>query len=173
MKWLICCSYIPNKNLIQNHLQEISKKLDLCSSKYDNFIILGDFNAEPNEACMEDFCINYSLFNLIKEPTCFKNTENPSCIDLILTNFPKCFQHSMAIETGLSDFHKMTVTVMKSQYQKQKPKIISYRKYKNFSNELFREELLKKIEDNPEDMSLDNLQQTFINVLDKHAPMKQ
>ena len=33
----------------------------------------------------------------------------------------------MAIETGLSDFHKMTVTVMKSQYQKQKPKIISYR----------------------------------------------
>ena len=78
----------------------------------------------------------------------------------------------MAIETGLSDFHKMTVTVMKSQYQKQKPKIISYRKYKNFSNELFREELLKKIEDNPEDMSLDKLQQTFIYVLDKHAPMK-
>ena len=82
---------------------------------YDNFILLGHFNAEPNEACMEYFCINYSLFNLIKEPTCFKNTENPSCIDLILTNFPKCFQHSMAIETGLSDFHKMTVTVMKSQ----------------------------------------------------------
>ena len=25
-KWLICCSYIPNKNLIQNHLHEISKK---------------------------------------------------------------------------------------------------------------------------------------------------
>ena len=73
-------SYIPNKNLIQNHLQEISKKLDLCSSKYDNFILLGDFNAEPNEACMEDFCINYSLFNLIKERTCFKNTENPSSL---------------------------------------------------------------------------------------------
>ena len=71
----------------------------------------------------------------------------------------------MAIETGFSDFHKITVTVMKSQYQKQKPKIIRYRKYKNFSNELFREELLKKIEDNPEDMSLDKLQQTFINVL--------
>ena len=78
----------------------------------------------------------------------------------------------MAIETGLSDFHKMKVTVMKSQYQKQKPKIISYRKYKNFYNELFREELFKKNEDNREDMSLDKLQQTLINVLDKHAPMK-
>ena len=45
---------------------------------------------------------------------CFKNNENPSsCIDLILTNFPKYFQHCMAIESGLSDFHKMRVTVMK------------------------------------------------------------
>ena len=26
------------------------------------------------------------LRNLIKEPTCFKNPENPACIDLILTS---------------------------------------------------------------------------------------
>ena len=48
--------------------------------------------------------------------------ENPTCIDLMLTNCAKSFQHSMAIETGLSDCHKMTVTVMKSRYEKPKPK---------------------------------------------------
>ena len=46
-KWLIFCSYIPNKGLIKSHLSEISDKLDLCSSRYDHFILLGDFNSEP------------------------------------------------------------------------------------------------------------------------------
>ena len=45
---------------------------------------------------MEDFCLNYNLSNLIKEPTCFKSMENPTCIDLMLTNYAKSFQHSMA-----------------------------------------------------------------------------
>ena len=43
----------------------------------------------------------------------------------------------MTIETGLSDFHKMTILVMKIFYKKQKPNIIRYRNYKNFNNELF------------------------------------
>ena len=133
---------------------------------------MGDFNTEPHDTYMEDFCLNYNLSNLIKGSTCFKNTENPSCIDLILTNSPKSFQHSMAIETGLSDFHKMTVTVMRSNYQKQKPKIICYRNYKNFSNELFRKDITRKIEDeHTNDMRLDKLQQTFLDILDKHAQL--
>ena len=33
------------------------------------------------------------------------------------------------VETGLSDFHKMCITVMKMYYGKQKP-IIHYRKFK-------------------------------------------
>ena len=38
---------------------------------------------------------------------------NPTCIDLMLTNRPKSFQDTLVIETGLSDFHKMTVSVLK------------------------------------------------------------
>ena len=43
----------------------------------------------------------------------------------------------MAVETGLSDFHKMTLTVMKVFYKKQKTNIVTYRNYKHFSNEAF------------------------------------
>ena len=109
-KWLLVCTYNPNKNLISNHLKEIGKNLD-------NFILLGDFNSEPIESAVRDFCEIYSCKNLIKDNTCFKNPSKPSCIDLIITNRPKSFQNSVTVETGLSDFHKMTLTVMKVFYK--------------------------------------------------------
>ena len=80
-------------------------------------ILIGDFNVEINQPSMKSFCDSYTLTSLIKEPTCYKNLQNPSCIDLILTNSPYSFQNSYVVETGLSDFHKMTVTVMKTAYE--------------------------------------------------------
>ena len=103
-KWLIHCIYNPHKNFISSLLNEMGKNIDKYSSNYDNFILLGDFNCEPSEQPLEDFCHIFSCRNLIKEKTCFKNPQNPSCIDLILTNRSKSFQDSMVIETGLSDF---------------------------------------------------------------------
>ena len=41
--------------------------------------------------------------------------ENRTCIDLILTNWPKYFQNSNIFETGLFDFHKSTFTILKAQ----------------------------------------------------------
>ena len=35
---------------------------------------------------MSVFCVIYNLKNPVKEPTCFKNPDNLSCIDLMLTN---------------------------------------------------------------------------------------
>ena len=49
---------------------------------------------------MKDFCETYDLDNLISGPTCFKNTNNPSSIDVMLTNRKNGFQNSMTIETG-------------------------------------------------------------------------
>ena len=83
---------------------------------------------------MESFCESYKFTSLIKDPTCFKNPKSPSCIDLILTNNPHSFQNSWVIETGLSDFHKMKVSVMKTAFQKPKPRIVQYRDYNQFSN---------------------------------------
>ena len=102
---------------------------------------LGDFNVETTDPYMENFMNSYNLNNLIKHKTCFKNPENPSCIDLILTNCPRSFHSTTVVETGLSDFHKLTVTVLKQQFQKQKPKVISYRDYQIFRNTLFRNDL--------------------------------
>ena len=90
----------------------------------------------------------YLLRNLIKKPTCFKNPENPKTIDLILTNRPRSFCNSDTLEIGLSDFHKLTVTVLKMFFKKQSPNVISYRDYKNSSNDSFCTNLINEISSN-------------------------
>ena len=117
-KWLLNCSYNSKHSSIEPHLDSLSKSIDSLSSKYDNFILLGDFNS------MKTFGKIYKLRNLIKEPTCFKKPENPTCIDLTLTNKPLSFKNIHVIETGLSDFQKIVVAVMKMQFPKMKPQVI-------------------------------------------------
>ena len=60
--------------------------------------------------------------------------ENPSCIDLILSNKPRSFHSTCVIETGLSDFHRMTVSFLPT-------KDISYRNFKKFENQRFMDSL--------------------------------
>ena len=91
----------------------------------------------------KNFCSRFNRTSMINKPTCFKNPDKSSYIDLILTNFPKSFQNTCVIETGLSDFHKLVVTVMKTTYKKSQPKIITYPSYKYFNNNSFREALLQ------------------------------
>ena len=104
----------------------------------------------------------------------FKNPKKPSCIDLIPTNCPGSFQNSCAIETGLLDFHKLVVTVMKTTYKKSQPKIIIYCSYKYSNNESFREELLQiEANGNNCNKSFENFTSLYNVVLNKHFPSKK
>ena len=113
---------------------------------------------------------------MIKVPTCFKSPDNPEAISLLLTNSVRSFQNSCALETGLSDFHKMTVTVLKSYLEKKQRKIISYRDFGKFSNNDFRTQLLRDVStlhlsnDSP---SLDLCVDILIRALDIYAPKKK
>ena len=175
-KWLLSCSYNPNKNTITDHLEILRRNLDLYSAHYENFIIIRDFNTDIKQSCMKSFGESYTLSSLIKEPTCHKNPQNPSCIDLILTNSPYSFQNSCAIETGLSDFHKMTVTVMKTTYEKLKPRITNYSDYKKFCKDTFRQKVLEKLATeniNTNCSGLEKFLQIYVNTLNNLAPCKK
>ena len=67
---------------------------------------------------MKEFRSLNEFKNLINEPTYYKNSEKPTCIDLMLTNQPTLFQRSAALESGFSDFHLLTVTEFKTSFQK-------------------------------------------------------
>ena len=103
-KWLLCCSYNPHKSNIANHLKNICNTLDKINSTYDNLVLLGDFNAELEEESISEFLNLYNLKNIVKQNTCFKNLDKPTCNDLILTHCPRSFQNTDTFETGLQVF---------------------------------------------------------------------
>ena len=80
----------------------LSKIIDQNLASYDNIIILGDFNSEMSEDAMVDFCGIYNYKNIVNKPTCYKNPNNPPCIDLTLTNRQKSFQDTRVIEVCLT-----------------------------------------------------------------------
>ena len=119
--------------------------MDLFTTKYERLLFLRDFNEGMEDSSIKIFCNNYNLTSMINKPNSYLNPDKPTCIHLVLTNCPGSFQNSCVIETGLSDFHKMIVMVMKTSYWKIEPRVINYRDYKSFSNEGFRESLLKNL----------------------------
>ena len=114
-KWLLCCSYNPSRCKIDFHLEKLNRSVALYSSQYENFIILGDFNVEANDSVVLVFSNTYDV-----------KSHKPSCIDLILTNKPQSFQRSCVIETGLSDFDRMTVSVIKTFFEKLQPRVVNF-----------------------------------------------
>ena len=102
------------------HLDAVGKTLHLHSSTYNKIVLLGDFNAETDEQHMESFCDNYSLKILNRQPTCYKNFEKLTCIELVLTNIPCSFQSICIIEIGFSDFHLMNLTLMTKKFKNYK-----------------------------------------------------
>ena len=99
---------------------------------------------------------------------------NPTSIDVILTNRSNLFQNSLCFETGISDHHKLTITVLKSRFKRLEPIKIKYRKYKHFDLPSFRSDLAQSLRDNVlSDINYDNFRYLFMHVLNIHAPMKE
>ena len=115
--------------------------------------MLGDFKSCTEDSPMKTFRENYKLRNLIKEPTCFENPYNPTYIDLILTKKLFSFKNTYVIETGLSDFRKAIVAMMKMHFPKMKPQVFSCRKYQDFHNKTFLDTLRHEY----------NIQEQFLN----------
>ena len=170
IKWLLFCTYNPNGQCSREYFIELEKELDLYLSKYDRLLLVGDFNQDERDLNMNNFLINYGLNNIVKDNTCFKNPNNPSCIDLILTNKPRSFQNTTTFDIGLSDFHRMVLTSFKCILDKREPKEVMYRDYKRFNQTHFRHELEEKIHRSKDWADFERL---TLQVIDKHAPIKR
>ena len=81
---------------------------------------------------------------------------------------------SNVFETGLFDFHKLTFTVLKAYFQKQKPTVIKYRNYKKVDKNLFRSDLLNELPSkNVQTKDLDSVKAIVLYIFDRHAPLKE
>ena len=144
-KWLLFDQYFFNC---------IDKALDTYCN-YD-VLLAEDFNTEDDEPCLSNFFYQHDLYNL-KVGICFTNTH---------------FRNTVAVCSGLSDFHKLAITVLKTSFDKNKPCEIVYRDYKNFKSESFNEDL-QKILSITQINTCKQFEDTFFSVLNMHAPLKK
>ena len=88
---------------------------------------------------------------------------------MFLTNRTLSFQKTRVTETGISDYHKLISTFLKPCCTRLKQKIIYYRNYKNFNEELF----LKDLENLNLSANPDKLHENYINLLQKSPKVVQ
>ncbi len=180
-KWVFFSIYRPpDAANLELFFKELSLSLNSALDKYDNALIMGDINIDthdtqhPGHAKLISFCDVFGLSNLVKDKTCFTKGHSSS-IDVMLTNKPRCFQNTSVVETGLSDYHGLVLTVMKTHIPRLKPKILKYRSYKNFDSDKFLQDVRNtdfKPVTNDANLSYENLSSAFQKLVEKHAPLK-
>ena len=178
-KWCILFAYRPSNLEKKSFFEEISNSLFLIVNKYENFVLVGDLNInllDPKSDTQNHFSDlrdRFTLTNLVKDKTCFKNKDG-TLLDVLLTNKPNSFQKSVTTETGLSDCHKLVSTVFRSTFIKLPPKTIKYRSYKTNDKQFFLHELDQRLIQGDiykTDDSYSKLAEILSEVLEKRAPL--
>ena len=162
--------YWPPSQNSEFFLNSLTNIIDHFTKRFDNYIIIGDFNLEPSNATVKHFLGSNGLYTLIKGHTCFKG--KGSLIDLILINRKFSFKNTQSFETGLSDHHHMVYTMLKTTFQKSEPKQLIYKDlFKNFYFESFKNDLLENMITCH--ISYDEFERKFTTVVNEHAPKKK
>ena len=144
---------------------------------------MGDLNCnlasstfDTNTNLLTSIANVYSLHQLIREPTRITSSSS-TLIDLIFTNCPDKVVCSGVSHVGISDhnlvyvYHKLCIDRSGSGH-----KTVTYRKFKNFRSESFRNDIASQSWDDlmlehPNDMWL-AWKTLFLSVVDKHAPIR-
>ena len=146
----------------------------------ENIMLIGDMNInmKKGKSTLHKFCDVYGLRNIIKEPTCYKNPENPSLIDVMLVGKPRRFHETLVFDTGLSDFHMMICACTKMFAPQIVPRKIVYRSYKTFDEEKYKQDVgmipfhISYIFDDTDDIVWTH-NKLLSDVIDCHAPLKK
>ena len=181
-KWCALSIYRNEDTSPASFLDKLSTSLDRILDEYENVLIIGDININSFDKSsskykhLESFCETYNFSNLIKQPTCFQS-ENPTSIDLILTNKKGSFMHTKSIMNGLSDHHSIIMTMLKAKMSKLAPTKIQYRSFKDFDENAFCRDLGEALEamDSDQDPDYDDFStfsEIVTDITNKHCPIK-
>ena len=178
-KWFICNIYKQPKVKNEHIVEVLESVLDRTIGDSANVILVGDLNVDvsnPSHGLKHVFHVQ-GVKNIVKEPTCYKNHQNLSIIDLVITNVPSKLQNVICTETGLSDFHSMICFASKVKLERCKMKTITYRCYKQFDCQQYSNDLsmipfhVKDIFDDLDDKYW-CYESLIKEVINSHAPLK-
>ena len=97
---------------------------DKALDKYENIIILRDISIDIQRDKGGNMSLLTTSVKLLVLKIWLKRILvllKPSSVDILLTNQPRSFMHSLSIESGMSDVHMLIVTHMRAHIKKLKP----------------------------------------------------
>ena len=115
---------------------------------------------------MKSFLQKHTFYNIMKQNTCFKG-DGGSCIDLLITNSKFSFMKTNSFETGLSDHHHMIYTILKTKFEKFKPKKSIYCNFKQYDSDQFKLDIFNSMSAMRAHAAYKN---NFVSIVDKHSP---
>ena len=168
-------------NAEASYFDGLEENIDKVYSISNNVLVLGDFNSNMStnnvlSKRINDFCIGTSMTQLIKEPTRI-TPHSSTLIDLILVSNTIPVARSGVQCVGFSD-HSLVFLVIKGKCPSLLPKISTFRSFRAFDEEKFKEDLSQT--DWTEFYSKENdlegmwecFRSIFLSLSDNHAPVK-
>ena len=116
-KCLFVGCYKPPSQNEEFFISNLSKTINAFSTKYDNILLMGDFNLTIENKHLEELLSVLNIKSLISYPTCFQSI-NPTCIDLILTKQEHLRGNSNPCEVGISQHHHLVSTMLNKKISK-------------------------------------------------------
>ena len=170
-KWLFLRCYNPLSQNEEFLISNLSKTINAFSTKYDNILLMGDFNLTIENKHLEELLNLFNVKSPISSPTCFQSKYS-TCIDLILTNQEDLFSNSNTCEVWMYDHHHLVARVLNKKISKGNTKTLFYRDYKKFERDKFAKDLTHELQ-NIKNPPYNQFEKAFATVLDNHAPPKK
>ena len=170
-KWLLLSINNPPSQNEVLFFEQVKLALNTHSTSYESFLPLGEFNMIAKNSKLQGLKDAFCLENLIKEPTCFKSTV-PTTIDLIVTNQKSLFMKSSAYESGLSDYNKLSTTILRKSITRGNPRNILYMDHKVFDQKKFEDQLRSHLA-SVKAVDYSQFHEIFLKTLDAIAPIKK
>lgn len=163
-----------------DHFEELEENIERVLTESNNVIVMGDFNvnmlSENNlTARVNDLCNLMNMKQVITEPTRV-TPHSRTLIDLVLVSLAFKDIDSGIQSVGLSD-HSLVYVILELERTKNKPNVTSFRSFRKFDQEKFRQELLGEcdwdnlINSQNVTKAWDNFKSTFNSICNKHAPL--
>ena len=166
-KLLVTGIYKPPSYSEDFFIKSLFACLTNATKDFENIVLLEEPTWPLKILKWNNYFNTFYLESLITSPTYFKSVA-PTCIDLMLTSHKQCFMKSQTLVTGVSDFHALTLTIMR----KGNPKTKFYRDYENFDREMFESELCYSLQ-SFQLLDYTYYHSVFLLLLNKYAPIKK
>jgi hypothetical protein len=174
--FIICMYRSPSTSptYLCEYLNSVFEK---CYAEGDIIYLIGDLNVNfiHKKHELTDLLNSFGMSNIIKGPTCFKNIEKPSLLDVIITNKPKSIASHLNYNVGISDCHNMICAATKMNAPRQTVTKVNYRSYKKFNQENFIydvDHLINGSNEMHSNKDMETFLYDFKNIINKHAPLK-